>query len=229
MTLKQILPVLAGFSLLVGPMAADASANMYVCKDKTGRTWFTNVKKKGHRCRLAMQFADKASKPSPTRKTSGFAPKVGGLPRAVNVATGTLEERKSLYDAYIQEASARYRIPAAFIKGVIRIESRFKYNAVSKVGAQGLMQLMPRTGRAMGVTDAFDPRQNIFGGTRLLRYLANKHKGDLVAILSAYHAGSGAVSKKGGIPYANTEGYVRAVLKHYYLFKDAPSPTVSNP
>ncbi len=215
---------IACIGMLLGPLTSSASANMYVCKDRTGRTWFTNVKKKGHRCRLAMKFAagsgKSASGRASTRSGAGFKPSVAGLPRAVTDKR-SLKERVNLYDAYIREAADRYRIPLPFIKGVMRVESAFKYTAVSPVGAQGLMQLMPGTARAMGVTDAFDPRQNIFGGTRLLRHLANKHGGDMVKVLSAYHAGSGAVAKKGGIPYQGTEGYVRAVLKHYYAFKDA--------
>jgi len=220
---------LACVGLLVGPLASSAEANMYICKDRSGRTWFTNVKKKGHRCRLAMQFKDGAAKSgsSGVRKNGNFKPKVAGLPRTTH-DNSTLKERVGLYDAYIREAATRYRIPVPFIKGVIRVESAFKYTAVSPVGAMGLMQLMPRTARAMGVTDAYDPRQNIFGGTRLLRYLANKHNGDLVKVLSAYHAGSGAVAKKGGIPFEGTEGYVRAVLKHYYAYKDT-APTAARP
>ena len=83
------------------------------------------------------------------------------------------------------------------------------------------MQLMPGTARAMGVNDSFDPQQNIMGGTRLLRVLANKYDGDMVKVLSAYHAGAGNVAKKGGIPFGATEGYVRAVLDHYYRYKSA--------
>ena len=83
------------------------------------------------------------------------------------------------------------------------------------------MQLMPRTARALGVNDAWDPRQNIMGGTKFLRRLANKYRGDMVRVLSAYNAGPGAVAKKDGtIPFKGAERYVRAVLKHYYAFKD---------
>ena len=225
---KPLLAAAVAAMVFVGPSPQTASANMYVCKDKSGRTWFTNVKKKGHRCRLAMTFSDdkknRKLKGAASRSTSNFKPKVAGLPHAVHDKR-SLTERMQLYDGFIREAAARYRIPVDFVKAVIRVESAFKYTAVSSAGAMGLMQLMPRTARAMGVVDAYDPRQNIFGGTRLLRYLANKHQGDLVRVLSAYHAGSGAVAKKGGIPFEGTEGYVRAVLKHYYAYIDAaPKP-----
>jgi len=93
-------------------------------------------------------------------------------------------------------------------------------HAVSGVGAQGLMQLMPGTARRMAVRDSFDPRQNILGGTRYLRWLANMFNGDLVLTIAAYNAGEAAVVRYNGIPpYAETQGYVQRVLRHYYLFK----------
>ena len=109
------------------------------------------------------------------------------------------------------------------MKAVIAAESNFDPRATSRAGAQGLMQLMPGTARQMGVNDSFDPLQNIMGGTRLLRVLANKYDGDMVKVLSAYHAGAGNVAKKGGIPFGATEGYVRAVLDHYYRYKSTDS------
>ena len=127
-----------------------------------------------------------------------------------------------LYMNYIEDAATRYRIPKNFIKGVIRVESNFNYRAKSPVGAMGLMQLMPRTAKALGVNDPWDPRQNIMGGTKFLRRLANRYKGDMVQVLSAYNAGPGAVAKvDGSIPFVGAERYVRAVLKHYYAFQDA--------
>ena len=126
-----------------------------------------------------------------------------------------------LYSTYIEDAAKKYRIPESFIKGVIKVESNFNYRAKSPVGAMGLMQLMPRTATALGVSDPYDPRQNILGGTKFLRRLANRYKGDMVRVLSAYNAGPGAVAKKDGtIPFPGAERYVRAVLKNYYLFKD---------
>jgi soluble lytic murein transglycosylase-like protein len=71
----------------------------------------------------------------------------------------------------------------------------------------------------MGVSDAFDPTQNIYGGTRFLRILANKFNGDMVLMISAYHAGGGAVNSAGGIPYSQTAEYVRRVLNRYYAYQ----------
>jgi hypothetical protein len=119
------------------------------------------------------------------------------------------------FDHIIQEASRAYDIPFAFIKGVIRVESNFNPYAVSRTGAMGLMQLMPATARYLGVEDAFDPRQNIFGGAKLLRILSNQYNGDINLLLAAYNAGEGAVEKYDGIPYRATQDYVRKVY-HFY-------------
>jgi len=107
----------------------------------------------------------------------------------------------------------------AFIRAIIQVESSFKVKALSYKGAMGLMQLMPGTADDMGVSDPWDPYQNIMGGTRFLRVLANRFNGDLPKVISAYHAGGGAVSQRGGIPFEGTDSYVRRVLDHYYRFK----------
>ncbi len=118
-------------------------------------------------------------------------------------------------DAWILQASVRHEIPVALIRAVIQVESNFNPRAVSPVGAMGLMQLMPGTARDMRVSDPFDPRQNIEGGTRYLRVLANQFDGDLVKVVAAYNAGPEAVRRQGGRvpPFAETRAYVRRVLE----------------
>ncbi len=107
----------------------------------------------------------------------------------------------------------------------MRVESDFNSQVVSRAGAMGLMQLMPKTARSMGVSDPFDARQNILGGARYLRILANRFKGDLVLTVAAYNAGEGAVQKHNGIPpYKETQRYVRRVLKHYYAYRGGSTP-----
>ena len=131
-------------------------------------------------------------------------------------------ERVRRYDAYIREGALIYRLPEAFVRAVMRVESNFYPDAVSNRGAMGLMQLMPGTASAMGVLDAFDARQNILGGTRFLRVLANSFGGDLVRTIAAYNAGPGAVQRYDGIPpYAETRRYVQRVLTHYYAYREA--------
>lgn len=124
------------------------------------------------------------------------------------------------YDDYIREASERFNIPGNLIRAVMAVESNFNPKAVSRAGAQGLMQLMPATATEMGVIDSFDPRQNILGGTRYLRTLANAFDGDLVLTLAAYNAGQNAVDRHMDIPpFTETQRYVRRVLKLYYFYK----------
>ena len=121
---------------------------------------------------------------------------------------------------YVREASERYNLPEEFILGVMYVESRFKVRAKSHAGAMGLMQLMPGTAQGMGVNDPWDPYQNIMGGSKFLRRLADRFDGDFVKVISGYHAGGGAVNREGGIPHRQTAEYVRAVLDAYYGFTD---------
>ena len=116
------------------------------------------------------------------------------------------------FDEHIQAAAALHGIGQDLIRAVIQVESQFDRLAVSTAGAQGLMQLMPNTARAMGVKDSFDARQNIFGGTRYLRQLLGMYGGDVSLAAAAYNAGEGAVARYNGIPpYKETQNYVRKV------------------
>lgn len=124
------------------------------------------------------------------------------------------------YDAWVEEACALYRIPAALVRAVMAAESNFNPQVVSHAGAMGLMQLMPGTAAEMFVEDAFEPRQNIFGGVRYLRVLANLFNGDMTRMVAAYNAGPNAVTRAGGIPaIAETQEYVRRVLRLYFSYK----------
>jgi soluble lytic murein transglycosylase-like protein len=132
--------------------------------------------------------------------------------------------RFSRYDLYIRQAAALYQIPEELIRAVIMVESGFDPGAVSPMNAQGLMQLIPGTAERMMVTDVFDPRQNVFGGTRYLRVLANLFNGDLELTVAAYNAGEGAVMRHGGIPpFDETREYVVKVLGYYRQYRSASS------
>lgn len=129
-------------------------------------------------------------------------------------------ERYRRYDAFIEEAARLYQLPATFLRAVMHVESNYDVNAVSVDGAMGLMQLMPFTAKKMGVEDPFDPRQNILGGARFLRILANQWNGDLVLTVASYNAGAGAVERHKGVPpYSETRRYVNRVLSYYYAFR----------
>ncbi|MDX9723336.1 MAG: lytic transglycosylase domain-containing protein, partial [Myxococcota bacterium] len=144
-----------------------------------------------------------------------------------NTATKTSKPRKSsssdAYDGLIREAAQTNELPFEFIKAVIKVESNFNPNAVSRVGAMGLMQLMPGTAEEMGVEDAFDPRQNIFGGSKYLRLMTNRYDGDINLVLSSYNAGPGNVDKVDGIPFEETRAYVQAVYSWYQHYLELAS------
>jgi len=115
-------------------------------------------------------------------------------------------------------------LPAASLRGlvlaVVSVESAFRPEAVSRKGAQGLMQLMPATAASLGVKDAFDPVENLDGGSRHLGSLLTLYGGDLVSALAAYNAGAGAVARHGGVPpYRETRAYVKKVLERYQAAK----------
>jgi transglycosylase-like protein with SLT domain len=111
-------------------------------------------------------------------------------------------------------AARRHSLDPDLVQAVVAVESGFRPDAVSPKGAQGLMQLMPYTARALGVKDSFDPAANLDGGTRYLRALIARYNGDVTRALAAYNAGEGAVARHGGVPpYPETLAYVRKVLE----------------
>ncbi len=113
----------------------------------------------------------------------------------------------------IEGACKEHGVDAALVRALIHTESAFNPRAVSPKGAQGLMQLMPQVARLLGVSNPFDPKQNIYGGTRHLALLIRKYDGNLKFALAAYNAGEGAVEEYGGIPpYPETQEYVRRVM-----------------
>ena len=117
------------------------------------------------------------------------------------------------YDALIDEAAALHNLEPALIRAVIRAESRFDPNAVSRAGAMGLMQLMPRVVEELGVANAFDPHENIMAGARLLRRLLDHHRGNVSLALASYNAGPGAVAHHGNRvpPFRETRRYVKQI------------------
>ena len=118
------------------------------------------------------------------------------------------------YDDIIQEAATEYDMDPNLIHAVMQAESAFHPYAVSRAGAEGLMQLMPDLADEMGVGNAFDPRQNIMGGVRYLKRLLNYHNGNIDLALASYNAGPGNVQRYGGIPpFRETRNYVKTI-KH---------------
>jgi hypothetical protein len=198
----------------------SAEADIYTYTDADGVVHFTNIKPKGKAGgkswkRIVVENPDRGTKASAER---------GGCARCDAVpATDRSPDRFHRYDAYIAEAAALYRMPEPFIRAVIHVESDYDPRVVSSAGARGQMQLMPAVEKDMRVGNVFDPRENILGGTRLLRILANRYEGDLVLTIAAYHAGPGSLAKYGNQvpPYTNTRKYLRMVLDRYYQYKAA--------
>jgi len=118
-----------------------------------------------------------------------------------------------LYDTYIQEAVSLHGVDEGLVRAVIQVESEFDPRAVSRAGARGLMQIMPATAVRLGVSDPFDPRQNILGGVKYLRMLLNMFGGNVSLAVAGYNAGEHAVQRYNGVPpYKETQGYVRKIL-----------------
>jgi Transglycosylase SLT domain/Domain of unknown function (DUF4124) len=176
--------------LAISVDAGRVSAEMYKLTDADGTTHFTNA---------------------PTD------PRYRSMPGMSGTGTGWLRLPPSVqarFTADIKEIAARHGVSASLVESVIRVESAFNPGAISRKGAQGLMQLMPQTASSLGVRNAFDPKQNIEGGVRHLRYLIDRYPGNLPLAVAAYNAGEGAVDRYRGIPpYAETQDYVRKVLQ----------------
>jgi len=117
------------------------------------------------------------------------------------------------YETLIREAAAVYQVSPTLIRSVMQAESAFDPTAVSPDGAMGLMQLMPEIAAAFGIADPFDPRQNIMGGTRLLRELLDAYHHNIPLVLAAYNAGPAAVARYGRVPpFRETRGYVKKIV-----------------
>ncbi|MGA7220535.1 MAG: lytic transglycosylase domain-containing protein [Candidatus Sulfotelmatobacter sp.] len=120
-------------------------------------------------------------------------------------------------DSAIVQAAARHNVDPNLVRAVVKVESNFNPNAVSRKGAMGLMQLMPSTARQLKVTNPFDPEQNVDAGVRHLKQLLESYGGDIRLTLAAYNAGAGAVARNAGVPhYAETQNYVRRITNLYY-------------
>jgi soluble lytic murein transglycosylase-like protein len=195
-------------SCLVGLAALPAHADIYQFTDKEGVVHFSNRRPHDNKYRLYVQGS--------------------GSPRRIAVANGVVPVaptdrdpgRYTRYDESIRQAASLYQIPEQLVRAVIKCESDYDPRAVSPSGARGLMQLMPDTAGRMQVKDIDDPRENIFGGVRYLRILANLFNGDLSLTIAAYNAGDGAVMRAGGIPpYQQTREYVTLVTRFYHRYR----------
>jgi soluble lytic murein transglycosylase len=170
--------------------SSPAGADIYKWVDKEGVMHFTNVKSDG-RYRLYIRTSRNKSSTTYIRD----------------------------YEGIIAQASKRFGLEPSLVKAVIKAESNFDDSAVSHKGAQGLMQLMPGTASDLNVQDAFDPEENIFGGTRYLSMMMRRFNNDKKLAVAAYNAGPEAVDNHKGIPpYAETQNFVRRVMGYYQQY-----------
>jgi Transglycosylase SLT domain/Domain of unknown function (DUF4124) len=195
-----LLAILLAISADVGLVSAE----MYKLTDADGTTHFTNAPTDPRYRRMGI--------------TSGTAAGWLRLPPGP-------QGDDTQYVKEINEAAERYGVPVKLVSAVIRAESGFNPRAVSRSGAQGLMQLMPATASILGVRNSFDPRENIDGGVRHLRGLIDRYPHSLPLAIAAYNAGERAVNQYGGIPpYPETQDYVTKVLQFYGTVQGGATP-----
>jgi Transglycosylase SLT domain len=133
-------------------------------------------------------------------------------------------------DAAIVQAASRHNVDPNLVRSVVKVESNYNPNAVSRKGAMGLMQLMPGTARSLNVSNPFDPAQNVDAGVRHLKRLLENYGGDVPLSLAAYNAGTGAVARSAGVPhFAETRNYVRRITNLYFGGGDPGSHIIGNP
>lgn len=203
------------------PRTSSSGGIVWAREHEDGTMEFTNVAPVGARWKVL--FRTGPGKAAAVRGSSDIVPPRDGSPT-----------RFARYDEHIRDQQSFYGIPQAFLRAIIKTESDFDPHVVSSAGALGLMQLMPATAKSMGVTDVWDPRQNIMGGARYLQTLAQRFcrtpaatgggfvcsLEEKVKIVAGYHAGPGAVEKYGGMPpYETTRQYVTAVLGRYEEYR----------
>jgi Transglycosylase SLT domain len=158
---------------------------------------------------------------APAPNTAPAATK--GTPTPVAPATTTAKSATSVnLDQVVRDASSRYQLDPDFVNSVIKAESNFQNRAVSRKGAQGLMQLMPGTASQLGVKDPFDPRANVEGGTAYLSQLLDLYHNDPIKALAAYNAGPNRVDQYHGLPpYMETRAYVARIVRDFNAKKRA--------
>lgn len=142
--------------------------------------------------------------------------KINSVSQAAAISQAAPSASRTQLLTMIEKISDKHGVDDKLVKALIRQESGFNPNAKSKAGAMGLMQLMPQTAKHLGVTDPYNPVQNVEGGVKYLKSMLDKYNGNIILALAAYNAGPGAVDKFSGVPpYKETQNYVKNILANY--------------
>ncbi len=189
---------------------AVVEADVYKYVDGKGNTYFTDAPLRGDKYKLEWKRESRNLIDKNRQRLASTVDK--------GEASKSLKVRRARFERVIAANALRYGLLPELLHAVIRTESAYKHTAISSAGAEGLMQLMPGTASRYGVTDSFNPVENVRGGAAYLRDLLDMFDQDLRLALAGYNAGENAVIKYGNRipPYSETQNYVRTVLKHMW-------------
>lgn len=211
----NLIVAVLGLVLLAGPQAV---ADVYKYVDDKGNTYFTDAPLRGSKYRLEWKRESRKLIRENQQRLASLTPKERTSGRLDGPPSKRLDERRARFERLIAANARRYNLTPELLHAVIRAESAYDHLAVSRAGAQGLMQLMPATAARYGVQDSFNPVENVRGGAAYLRDLLDMFDQDLRLALAGYNAGENAVIKYGRRipPYNETQDYVRIVLRHLW-------------
>ncbi len=189
-------------TVFLGLSNSALAEKTYIYKEADGTVWYSNIAPSSQDS-TRYKLVDVKGRSTATASCKGMTKK-------------KLANRAADYQDLIKQYSSEFRVDEKLVTAVIRNESCFDKSATSPAGAEGLMQLMPATARSLGVTDSFEPHQNLRGGVQYLSELVNRYHNNLALALAAYNAGPGAVAKYDGVPpYPETQKYIQRVMDSY--------------
>lgn len=196
--------------LILMALCTQTYATTYTFTDQDGTVWFTDKK----------LTQDRFAQYKPFKRSAKSTAQVTCMPAGDEAQL----QRLATFDPIIRSYAKSYGVHQNLIRAIVSVESCYDVNAVSSVGAQGLMQLMPETAAELGVSNAFDARENLRAGIEYFSALNKKFNYNHTFALAAYNAGPGAVEKYQGVPpYNETRAYVEKVLKKYREFAVTPA------